>query len=126
MPPYELPNNAHTMGFKSNSTKGGGGYNEIVIVDDKTNEMVRIHAQKDMSTTVRHNDQQYVVVDRAIKVDGKHDETIKKNMTTTVTEGNQTNTVKAGSHTNVAAKQNVIGVGSVSPTGNSLVGSVTL
>ena len=108
MPPYELPNNAHTMGFKSNTTKGGKGYNEIVIVDDKTNEMVRIHAQKDMSTTVRHNDQQYVVVDRAIKVDGKHDETIKKNMSTIVTEGNQSNIVQAGTQDNIVQKQVVM------------------
>lgn len=101
MPPYALPGGADMMGFKSNTTKGGGGYNEIVICDGKAGELVRIHAQKDMQTTVRNNDTQHVIVDRTITVDGKHTETVKKDMSTTVTEGNQTNAVKTGSQTNV-------------------------
>ncbi|MBC7796093.1 MAG: type VI secretion system tip protein VgrG [Pyrinomonadaceae bacterium] len=104
MPPYELPSNSHTMGFKSNSTKGGGGHNEIVIIDGKAGEMVRIHAQKDMRTKVLNNDRQHVVVDRRVRVDGKHDETIKGNMSTTVTEGSQTNAVVAGTQANVVNK----------------------
>jgi type VI secretion system secreted protein VgrG len=100
MPPYELPSGAHTMGFKSNTTKGGGGYNEMVIIDGKDGELIRIHAQKDMDTTVLNNDTQYVVVDRTITVDGKHTETVKKDMSTTVTEGHQTNTVNLGDQTN--------------------------
>jgi hypothetical protein len=54
MPPYTLPANANMMGMKSNTTKGGGGYNEIVIVDGKAGELIRIHAQKDMDTTVQN------------------------------------------------------------------------
>ena len=107
MPPYTLPANAHTMGFKSNTTKGGSGYNEMAIVDDKANELVRIHAQKNMDTTVLNNDTQYVVVDRSIKVDGKQDETIKGNMSTTVSEGDQTNAVVAGSQSNTV-KQDIV------------------
>lgn len=100
MPPYELPGNANTMGFKSNTTKGGNGYNEMAIVDGKAGELIRIHAQKDMDTTVLNNDTQYVVVDRKINVDGTHTETVKGDMSTTVTEGNQENTVKTGNQTN--------------------------
>lgn len=106
MPPYDLPGNSHTMGFKSNTTKGGGGYNEIVIVDGKSGELIRIHAQKDMDTTVLNDDRQYVIVNRDIKVDGKHTETVKGDMSTTVTEGNQTNAVKIGSQTNIV-KQSI-------------------
>ncbi len=100
MPPYILPANSHTMGFKSNTTKGGNGYNEMAIVDGKAGELIRIHAQKDMDTTVLNNDTQYVVVDRTIKIDGKRDQTVKGDMSTTVTEGNQSNTVTAGNQTN--------------------------
>ena len=100
MPPYTLPANANMMGLKSNTTKGGAGYNEIVLVDGKAGELIRIHAQKDMDTTVLNNDTQYIVVDRKVTVDGKHDETIKKDMSTTVTEGHQTNTVNLGNQTN--------------------------
>ena len=135
MPPYELPNNAHTMGFKSNSTKGGGGYNEIVIVDDKTNEMIRLHAQKDMDTTVRNDDRRIVYRNRDVAVKGWQKEEVTKDMTTTVTEGNQTNTVKAGnqtnttaagSHLNTAAVENAMTVGSDGEAGCAVQGSITI
>jgi type VI secretion system secreted protein VgrG len=101
MPPYTLPAGANTMGFKSNTTKGGGGYNEMVAIDAKGNELVRIHAQKDMDTTVLNDDRQTVLNDRTIRVDGKHTEAIKEDMSVTVIEGNQTNTVSAGSQKNL-------------------------
>ncbi len=100
MPPYQLPANAHTMGFKSNTTKGGGGYNEMVAVDGKAGELIRIHAQKDMDTTVLNDDRQYVIVNRDIKVDGKHTETVKGDMMTHVSEGHQTNVVTTGNQAN--------------------------
>ena len=52
-PPYE---DGKTSGIKSNTTKGGGGYNEISMTDTKNEEAITIHAQKDMNTTVE-NDQ---------------------------------------------------------------------
>jgi len=94
MPPYGLPAGAVVSGIKSNSTKGGGGYNEISMNDTKGKEMVTIHAQKDMSTTVEHDDTQTVHNNRVIGVDGTHTETIKKDTTILVTEGKEVNTVK--------------------------------
>jgi type VI secretion system secreted protein VgrG len=93
MPPYELPAGAVVCGLKSNSTKGGGGYNEISMNDTRKKEQITVHAQYDMCTTVRNDDKQTVYNDRTIKVDGIHNETIKKDMTVTVTEGKQTTTV---------------------------------
>jgi type VI secretion system secreted protein VgrG len=58
-PPF-CPDSAEIMGFRSNTTKGGGGYNEIIIKDTKDKELVRIHGQKDMHTTVL-NDQKEIV-----------------------------------------------------------------
>jgi type VI secretion system secreted protein VgrG len=81
MPPYELPAKKNVSGLKSNSTKGGGGYNELLFDDTKGNELVNLHAQFDMTTTIEHNDTQHVVVDRTIQVDGKHHETVKKEIT---------------------------------------------
>jgi len=110
MPPYTLPANAHTMGFKSNTTKGGGGYNEMVAVDGKAGELIRIHAQKDMDTTVLNDDRQMVFVNRDIKVDGKHTETVKGDMTTVVTEGHQTNVVTAGNQANQVTAGNQVNI----------------
>ena len=106
MPPYVLPAGANHMGFKSNSTKGGGGYNEMVCIDAKGDELVRIHAQYDMETTVEHDDRQTVHNDRTIEVNGHHTETVKKNMTTTVTTGHQKNTVTAGNQENTVTAGN--------------------
>jgi type VI secretion system secreted protein VgrG len=86
MPPYGLPADADMMGFKSSSTQKSGGYNEIVIKDGRDGELIRIHAQKDMETTVLNNDTQYVKLDRKIQVDGKHHEAAKKEIVVVSTD----------------------------------------
>lgn len=52
--PYALPAGAHMMGFKSRSTPGGAGFSEMVIHDSKGAELINIHSQKDMVTTVQN------------------------------------------------------------------------
>ncbi len=94
MPPYGLPAGGVVSGLKTNSTKGGGGYNEMSMNDTKGKEMVTVHAQKDMATTVEHDDTQTVHNNRVINVDGTHTETIVKDTTITVSQGKETNTVK--------------------------------
>ncbi len=79
MPPYKLPENANMMGFKSESTKGGGGHNEIVIVDGKAGELIRIHAQKDMETTVLNNRTTTIVNNDSLTIkEGDRTEIIEK------------------------------------------------
>jgi type VI secretion system secreted protein VgrG len=52
--PYDLPDNKTIAGFKSDSSKGGNGYNELVFEDKKSSEKIRVHAEKDHDVTVRH------------------------------------------------------------------------
>ena len=54
-PPTGLPAAGMVSGLKSNSTPGGGGYNEISMNDTKGQEAVTVHAQKDMTTTVEND-----------------------------------------------------------------------
>lgn len=98
MPPYALPANQTQSGIKSRSSKGGGSadYNEIRFEDKKGSEMITIHAQKDMDTTVENNDTQLVQNNRKITVDGTHTETIKKDTKITITEGNYSQTINQG------------------------------
>jgi type VI secretion system secreted protein VgrG len=96
MPPYGLPDSMVISGVKSNSTKGGGGYNEMVMDDTKGKEMLRTHAQYDMSTTVEHDDTQTVHNNRTITVDGTHTETIDKDTTILIKTGNLSHDVKTG------------------------------
>lgn len=99
MPPHGLPSAGMVSGFKSRSTPGGGGYNEMSADDTKGKEKITIHAQYDMSTTVLHDDTQTIKNDRTITVDGKHTETIKKDTTITVSDGNYVHTVAKGNST---------------------------
>jgi type VI secretion system secreted protein VgrG len=101
MPPYSLPGDKVVSGMKSNSSPGGGGYNEISCNDTKGKEGVTIHAQYDMSTTVEHDDTQRVVSgNRKIDVEtGTHTETIKGDTTITVTSGAYRLDVAANTHT---------------------------
>ena len=74
MPPFGLPGGAVISGFKSNSTKGGGGYNQISLDDTKGNELLHIHAQYDQDNKVLHDERTSVGNDRTESVG--HDETI--------------------------------------------------
>ena len=53
-PPYDLPSKKNIAGFYSNSTKGGGGYNEFSLDDSKMAEKIRMHAEKDHEVVIRH------------------------------------------------------------------------
>jgi type VI secretion system secreted protein VgrG len=101
MPPFGMPAGAMIGGLKSNSTKGGGGYNEISMNDTKGKEMLTVHAQYDMSTTVKHDDTQTIETgDRTITVKtGKHTETIKGDTAITIQTGNHSLAVQTGTHT---------------------------
>lgn len=47
--PYDLPANKTISGWKTNSSKGGGGYNELIFDDRKGGEEVRLHAQRNFN-----------------------------------------------------------------------------
>lgn len=95
-PPFDLPGSAIQMGMKSRTSPGGGGDNEISMIDTAGEELINIHAQYDMRTTVDHDDTQTVTNARTITVNGTHTETIKKDTSITITEGNLTLTVSDG------------------------------
>jgi type VI secretion system secreted protein VgrG len=94
MPPYPLPAGGVVSGIKSNSTKGGGGYNEISMDDTKGKEKITIHGQYDMGTTIEHDDTQSVKNNRLITVDGTHTETVKKSIAVTSSDANYHLTTK--------------------------------
>ena len=48
MPHYALPDEMTKSYIKTNSTKGGEGYNEFLFEDKKDEERLYLHAQKDM------------------------------------------------------------------------------
>jgi type VI secretion system secreted protein VgrG len=67
-PPYDLPGEKNTAGIKSNSTKGGGGYNELAFIDTKGDELVRGHAQHDLQFKVLNDEKWDIGVNSDTKV----------------------------------------------------------
>lgn len=65
MPPFGLPGGMNVSGLKSNSSKGGGGYNELVLDDTKGNELIRMHGQFDMDSTIEHDLREHVLNNRS-------------------------------------------------------------
>lgn len=59
-----MPANKTKTGFKTNSSPGGGGSNELTFEDKKGEEQIYIHAQKDMNTVVENNESLSVGVNR--------------------------------------------------------------
>ena len=68
MPPYDLPANKTRSTIKSNSSKGGGGSNEIRFEDKKGEEQFFVHAEKDMDKRVKHDLREFVGNDQHIIV----------------------------------------------------------
>ncbi|HZO12724.1 MAG TPA: type VI secretion system tip protein TssI/VgrG, partial [Polyangiaceae bacterium] len=53
--PYKLPEGKTKSGWKSMSSPGGGGFNELSMDDTKGSEVVNIQAEKDMTFLVKNN-----------------------------------------------------------------------
>lgn len=98
MPPYALPDQRTQSGMKTNSSKGGGGSNELRFEDKKGSEEVYIHAQKDFNEVVENNHSTTVKADQSNAVSGQQSVTVKKDQTITVSEGNRTLTVAKGAY----------------------------
>lgn len=137
-PPVRLPAGGMISGSKSNTTPGGGGYNEMTMDDTKGKEKIAIHAQYDMSTEVEH-DQSITIKsgNRTLevktgtntgKIKGDDKLTVEAGTrTVSVTGGNHETTVNGGNYSATASGAVMLtGKGSgVSITGNTKGVSVT-
>jgi type VI secretion system secreted protein VgrG len=103
MPPYALPGEQTRSTIKSNTSKGGAGFNEIRFEDKKDSEEIFIQAEKDFNRVVKNNDtlkvgfqkadkgDQTIQIknDRSLDVGNDHKEKVTKDHTLDV-GGNQT------------------------------------
>jgi type VI secretion system secreted protein VgrG len=74
MPPFDLPGKKNISGWKTNSTTGGGGYNELVMDDSKGSELVRFHGQKDLDSTIENDEKRLIKNDRKTQIN--HNDTL--------------------------------------------------
>jgi len=84
MPPYALPDNKTISTTKSNSSKGGGGFNEIRLEDKKGEEQVFIHAEKNQDIRVKNDAYEWIGHDRHLVVKNDQVELVENNRDETV------------------------------------------
>lgn len=122
MPPYGLPGSATQSGWKSDSSKGGGGYNELMFEDKAGSELVNFQAQKDHNLLIKNDRTKLVQHDQSDRIDhdAKHsvghnlDEDVGNNKTvkvgvdqTTDIGNNDTETVGANRSLTVQANETI-------------------
>ncbi|MDN5787843.1 type VI secretion system Vgr family protein [Pseudorhodobacter sp.] len=94
MPPYGLPDNMTQSGIKTNSSKGGGGFNELMMEDKKDEELVRLQSEKDYVEIIKNNATITIGIEKRDPGDLK--QTIYANKTETIQTGDMTFTVEKG------------------------------
>jgi type VI secretion system secreted protein VgrG len=78
LPPYTLPDHKTRSTIKTNSSKGGGGFNEIRLEDKKGEEQIFIHAQKNQDVRVKHDNMEWIGNDRHLIVERDQFEKVKR------------------------------------------------
>src|SRR5690554_2907510 len=104
--PYELPAHKTRSLFKSLSSPGGNGFNELRIEDKAGEEQIFIHAQRDWDQNIQH--------DQRIRVGNERHERIEANRYTENlaeehhrTHADRRTEIKADDHLTVASNQHV-------------------
>jgi len=95
--PYSLPTEQTKSTIKSDSSKGGGGFNEIRFEDKKDSEEIYVQAEKDHNRVVKNNETVKVGFEKKDAGDQTLD--VYNDRTITVDQGNQKLQVKTGDRT---------------------------
>ncbi|RON08957.1 type IV secretion protein Rhs [Pseudomonas brassicacearum] len=96
--PYALPANQTQSGIKTNSSKGGGGFNELRFEDKKDAEEVFLQAQKDFKINVLNDTTATVGHDETLTVKNARTRTVKEgDETVTLEKGKRSVTIQTGS-----------------------------
>jgi type VI secretion system secreted protein VgrG len=82
--PYTLPDNQTRSSLKTNSSKGGSGFNEICFEDKAGSEELFIQAQKDMNVNILNNESLTVAGTRTLNVTGNETHTNSGDYSSTV------------------------------------------
>ncbi|HDY98939.1 MAG TPA: type VI secretion system tip protein VgrG, partial [Pseudomonas sabulinigri] len=104
--PYELPAHKTRSVFKTLSSPGGGGYNELRIEDKKGEEQIYLHAQKDWDESIENN--------QTIRVGNERHDTVEANSYSEfkaeehhTTHSDRKTEIKANDHLTVGTSQHV-------------------
>jgi type VI secretion system secreted protein VgrG len=102
MPPYKLPDNKTQSGVKTNSTLGGGGFNELMFEDKKGEELVRFQSEKDYKQIVKNNASIEIGLEKKDK--GDLSLIVHNDVDEVIKEGHYSEIVEKGDHKTVISK----------------------
>jgi len=97
--PYDLPAHKTRTVFKTQSSPGGGGFNELRIEDRKGAEQIFIHAERNWDENIGH--------DQKIRVGNERHDTVEKNVYTEL-KGEEHRTTHADRKTEVRMDDHLI------------------
>ncbi|MEM9383906.1 MAG: type VI secretion system Vgr family protein [Pseudomonadota bacterium] len=83
-PPYGLPEHKVKSTIKSNSSPGGGGFNELMFDDSKGNEEVFLHSQKNTTIKTLNDKNQNTGNDETLEIGNNRTKSVGVDETTTV------------------------------------------
>ena len=104
--PYALPDNKTMTAFKSNSSKGGGGFNELRFEDKKGSEQVFLHGEKDQDIRIKNDTKEWIGNDRHLVVKNDTYEHVSNDLHELV-DGDHKNKVGKDHHLKVAGLEAV-------------------
>jgi type VI secretion system secreted protein VgrG len=128
-PPLDLPGEKTRSTVKSDSTIGGGGFNEIRFEDKKGQEAIYVHAQKDRKVEVENDDSETIKHDRTVLITNNLTETIQGKQDTTVMQAVTINWMQGATIVIGPSGLTVSSAGPISITAPSVTvsaGSITL
>ena len=108
-PPFVLPGDKTRSGWRTQSSPGGGGFNELSFEDAATNEQIYLHAQRNLNEVVGKNHTLLVRNDEFLRIVGNRLDTIEKNLEehvkgdhTSRVEGNRVDVVQGNDERRVS------------------------
>lgn len=108
-PPYPLPAEKTKSTIKSNSSQGGGGFNELRFEDKKGSEEIYLHGQKDWTIAILNDKNQTIGHDETLKVSNNRTKKVGVNQSETI---GANKTIKVGAnHTESIGANMTLSVG---------------
>jgi len=97
--PYSLPEHKTKSTWKSDSSPGSGGFNEIMFEDKKGAELFKVQAEKDRATVVKNDDTLSVGNNRSATIGSNDALAVGENRSVTVGASHSTSVIEGRSST---------------------------
>jgi type VI secretion system secreted protein VgrG len=124
VPPYQLPEEKTKSTLKSQSSLGGGGFNEIRFEDRAGSEEIYLHGQKDWTIGIENDKNQTIGHNETLAVGASREKTIQIDETETI-GGNKTIAVSGQHNETITLAETIhVGLASTHNVGLALIENV--